>query len=73
MDTLNNVLFDASIVPITYENYQIIDYIENDYFDLEDKNDITASQGKVELEEVGKQKITWTIDKLNSGGKQTFL
>lgn len=47
MDTLNNVLFDASIVPITYENYQIIDYIENDYFDLEDKNDITASQGKV--------------------------
>ena len=69
MDTLNNVLFDASIVPITYENYQIIDYIENDYFDLEDKNDITASQGKVELEEVGKQKITWTIDKLNSGGK----
>ena len=42
---------------------------ENDYFDLEDKNDITASQGKVELEEVGKQKITWTIDKLNSGSK----
>ena len=68
MDTLNNVLFDASVAPVTYDTYQIIDYIDNENFTLENKDDIKVSTGKVELtEENGKQKITWTLDNLVSG------
>ena len=70
MDTLNNVLFDASVSPITYDTYQIIDYIDNENFFLESEDDIKVSQGSVELtEEKGKQKITWTLDTLKSGQK----
>ena len=68
METLNNVLFDASVAPVTYDNYQIIDYIDNENFYLESKDDIKVTTGKVELtEEDGKQKITWNIDNLSSG------
>ena len=68
METLNNVLFDASVAPIPYEEFQIVDYIDNRYFTLESENDITVSQGEVKLEEEsGKQKITWTISNFNSG------
>ena len=68
MDTLNNVLFDASVAPVTYNTYQIIDYIDNENFTLESVNDINVSQGKVELTDEGeRQKITWTLDNLASG------
>ena len=68
METLNNVLFDASVAPIPYEEFQIVDYIDNRYFTLESENDITVSQGEVKLEEEnGKQKITWAISNFNSG------
>ena len=68
METLNNVLFDASVAPIPYEEFQIVDYVNNDYFLLNSEDDIKVSQGSVELtEEDGIQKITWTIDNLKSG------
>ena len=67
-ESLNNVLFDASVIPVTYEKYQIIDYIDDEYFTLESENDITVSQGSIQLEnENGRQKITWTLDGLRSG------
>ena len=70
METLNNVLFDASVAPIEYDNYQIIDYIDNENFFLESEDDIKVTTGKVELiEENGNQKITWTLDNLKSGRK----
>ena len=68
MKTLNNVLFDASLSPNTYENFQVIDYIDDRYFDLEKEEDITVSNGEVKLEEEnGTQKITWTISDLRTG------
>ena len=68
METLNNVLFDASVSPISYDEFQIVDYIDNDYFILKSEDDITVSQGNVKLEEEnGKQKITWTIPSFKSG------
>ena len=70
MENLNNVLFDASVSPIEYDNYQIVDYIDNENFILESVDNIKVTTGKVELtEENGKQKITWTLDKLASGSK----
>ena len=74
MDTLNNILFDASVVPISYNTYQIIDYIDNENFYLESENDIKVSQGRVELiDENGRQKITWTMDNLASGRKANLM
>ena len=68
METLNNVLFDASVTPVTYDTYQIIDYIDNDNFTLESVNDMKVTIGSVELtDEEGKQKIIWTLDNLASG------
>lgn len=68
IDTLNNVLFNASALKVPYDKFKIVDYIDNRYFTLESKDDITVSQGSVKLENVdSKQKITWTIDSLKSG------
>lgn len=68
METLSNVLFDASVVPIPYEKFEIVDYIDQRYFKLDSKDDITVSEGTIKLEEEnGKQKIAWTIDNFKSG------
>ena len=68
MKTLNNVLFDASTLQVPYDEFKIVDYIDNRYFTLDSEDDITVSQGSVKLENVdGKQKVTWTIDSLKSG------
>ena len=68
METLNNVLFDASVAPISYDEFKIVDYIDNDYFTLDSVDDITVSQGSVKLEEEnGKQKITWSIPYFKAG------
>ena len=74
MESLNNVLFDASVVPVSYDNFRIIDYIENDYFILESEDDITVSVGEVTLEEEnGLQKITWTIPNYRSGSSASLF
>ena len=74
METLNNVLFDASVVPTPYDTYQIIDYIDNDNFTLESVNDIKVTTGSVELtEEEGRQKIIWTLDNLASGREANLM
>ena len=67
-ETLYDVLYEASVVPIKYNEFKIIDYIDNRYFTLDSVDDITMSQGNVKLEEEnGQQKIIWTIDNLKSG------
>jgi len=38
MDSLNNVLFEATIVPYVYDDFVITDYINNDYWTLSDAN-----------------------------------
>lgn len=64
METLNNVLFDASVAPISYDNFNITDYIDSEYFDISSIDDITVSQGKADL---NNNKIDWSIDNLRSG------
>ena len=65
---LNDILGEASITAIPYEEFQIIDYIDNDYYTLNSVDGIKVSNGEVSLtEEDGVQKITWTIDNYLSG------
>ncbi len=68
MQNLNNVLFEASITSTTYENFEITDYIDTDYFYIEDESNIKTNRGKATLDKES-QKITWIIDELNSGRK----
>ena len=73
IESLNNVLFEASINPELYEKLEIIDYIHDDYFYIESKNDIEVSIGNVNLsEENGLQKITWNIDNYKTGLNETM-
>jgi uncharacterized repeat protein (TIGR02543 family) len=61
-DTLNNVLFEAAVTPVTYDNFVITDYINDDYFYVESVNDIKVPFGEVSLDTVdGVQKVTWDL------------
>ena len=74
-ETLNNVLFEAAITPITYENLIITDYIHNDYFTINSVEDIKTTNGTVTLtEESGVPKITWKFGdyKFLTGGNATL-
>ena len=74
MDSLHNVLYDAALPPKEYDEFQIIDYINNDYFTLKSVDDIEVSQGNVKLEkENNKQKIIWNLDNLKSGSEDIKL
>ena len=74
MNTLNNILYESSRLSKAYETFQITDYIDNENFYIESKDDIKVNQGSVELtEENGKQKITWTLDNRLFSGSKTKL
>ena len=65
---LDNVLFDASGITEEYTTFQVTDYINPEYFEVENKNQITVDQGNVELtDEDGKQKVIWNLNGLKSG------
>ena len=73
MNSLHNVLYDAALPPKKYDEFQIIDYINN-YFTLGSVDDIEVSQGSVKLEkENNKQKIIWNLDNLKSGSEDAKL
>ncbi len=38
MDSLNNILFEATIVPYAYDDFVITDFIDNEYWTLSDAN-----------------------------------
>lgn len=62
MDSLRNVLFDVTFEPYPYEKFELVDYIDNQYFYVESVEEINASIGTVELvEENGQQKIIWNV------------
>ncbi len=68
METLDNVLFEATTTPFKYDKFEVTDYINNNYFIVESINNISVDKGKAELtEEGGTQKVTWNIDNLYSG------
>ena len=62
MITLNDVLFKSVEAVEYYDTFEIVDYINNDYYYVESKDDIKVPFGSVTLtEEDGVQKITWTV------------
>lgn len=66
INTLHNVLETASEVIDVYKNFNITDYIDDRYFTLENKSDITVDMGSVSFDKA-QQKITWSLGTPNSG------
>jgi len=62
MNTLNNVLFDASVVPKTYSKFEIIDYLNDDFFSISSVDEIKTSIGNAVLKYEGDTpKIIWDL------------
>ena len=62
-DDTNNALLEPALNPNYYETFEIIEYINNNYFYVEGIDDISASVGTVDLiEEDNHQKIIWTAN-----------
>lgn len=73
IQSLHNVLFEASINPLAYEKFEVVDYIDKDYFALNSIDNIKVSKGSVKLEEEnGLQKIVWTLDNSLTGFSATM-
>ena len=65
VNDLKDVLVDASVAPVQYDKFKITDYINTEYFKIDD---VVADYGEVELEDYDdKQKVTWDISKFKSG------
>lgn len=74
MDTLNNVLFEASVSPYVYSTFTVTDLIDDDYFDISNIDEIVASIGDVALEYEGTTpKITWTLGNMLRSGSTATL
>lgn len=77
VDNLNNVLFEASIAPEYYDNFEITDFVDKEHWEVIKESDIKVNKGTVRLiEENGVQKIIWTFEsgKFRTGdsAKMTF-
>ena len=66
MDTLNNILFEASLNPIKYDSFVFTDYINTEFFNVASIKDIYSKVGEYSL---NNNKVTWHIDNLRSGAK----
>lgn len=68
-NNIGDVIFDASVAPYDYERFIITDYIDDDYFSVDDIDSIDASMGLTTLEsENGTPKITWDLSQILQSG-----
>ena len=69
-NNLHNVLLEAAISPVTYEEFVLTDYVDDRYFKVDSINDISASKGNVTM---SNNKITWNLgDKYVMGEDMTM-
>lgn len=66
MDSLSDVLAKATVVPSEYSSFQVMDYIDDNYFYVESLNDIKSDFGDVLFDEKN-QVITWKLNNLKTG------
>ena len=75
MDGKRNPLLEPGLNPEYYETFEIIEYINNNYFYVDNTDDIKVSVGSVEIQkEDNQQKIIWTANKnlLRTGNNATM-
>ena len=62
--TLNEFLYKASIAPAGYDNLVLTDYIDTDYFNLDDIGDITTSFGNASIKD---NRVIWNLNGFKTG------
>jgi len=73
METLYELLVKASAISVPYDKFILTDVINPNYFEISSADSIHSSVGSVELvEEDGKQKVRWSIEKFPSGEKASL-
>ena len=74
MDSLNNVLFEASIAPYVYDNFTLVDYINDEYWDVDSIDNIKAAIGETTLTHNGNTPVvTWTMNEALISGHSAKL
>lgn len=74
INSLNNVLFDASTTPYSYEHFTLTDYINDNFWNVEGISSIEASIGETSLSYDGNTPVvTWTMDDILRSGKSAKL
>ncbi len=74
MNSLGNVLFEASISSYTYENFTLTDYIDDEYWDVDSVDEIEVSIGETNLTHEGTVPVvTWTMNEALKSGHSARL
>ncbi len=74
MDSLNNVLFEASVTPYAYENFTLTDYIDDEYWDVDSVDMIEASIGEANHTHEGTVPVVaWTMNGVLISGRSARL
>ena len=74
-NNIDNPLLEPGLNPYYYETFEVIEYIDNDYFYIENTDDIEVSMGTTRIEEEnGQKKIIWSADanEFRTGYKATM-
>ena len=71
IDTLNNVLFEASAAPVDFDNISIDDFIDTEYFYVENEKDIKVDNGEVSFDS-SNQKINWSLNNFRSSSSASM-
>lgn len=67
-ENLTEVLYQASVIPISYEELVITDFINTKYFDIKSLANIDASFGEAKIErENGEVQVVWNLNGLKTG------
>ncbi|MBR3164499.1 VWA domain-containing protein [Candidatus Saccharibacteria bacterium] len=74
MESLNNVLFEASTVPYIYDDFVLTDYIDDDYFEIDMSSKPKASKGSVTVDtSINPPKVTWDLSGVYRSGSKATL
>lgn len=67
-ENFNDVLYEATLNSLEYDKFIIEDFINTDYFVINDLKDIKVNKGVINLD-TNNNKITWELNDLSSGAK----
>ncbi len=63
-DNLNEFLYKASLTTATYDEFTLTDYVDTNYFNLNNVTDINTTFGKATIQS---NKVVWNLSGLKSG------
>lgn len=71
---LRDVLFDASVIPYYYNEFNLTDYIDGQYFTLSETNPVLVNKGSYSIENAdGAPKIVWNLSDVFRSGSSANM